>query len=368
MAKKKDDGKNVFERAIDSHSERWTKSVETRERKAKRLKEGNFFRKSKAQRAAEKIAKNKKQYDKQTRKKFENSIKKAEDTLAEMNAKVEAMSDDLSVRKHYSTAKIQNELNKMKERLDKKGGLTYTQFVRLKDLKSKSWYAKNMIEIQVDVPVKTMFDVEVTKSEWIKLSTAESVAKKEWRLNLEEIEKGSTDKELTAREQAILRQFSAAISDIANVTNTLTFEPDEAIPATEADVIAKLKEQRGTGELDLSFGGHSALLNDLHYTAITKGNFGKDFVTWIRAIMENDKVMFARIERWYQSSEGYEARVAISNASGDQWYENFKSFAKMVEKVMSKLQIDLDIAPDSFSEDIMNEAEQRIAGYADGLD
>ena len=317
------------------------------------------------QKSVKTIAKNKEQYKKQTARKLRNRIKKAHEVLEETDNIVRELSINITTQKQYNSSKISSELDKMLERLDKKGNLTYTQFVRLKDLSSKSFYAKNIL-LQMQVPDTARYfgtDVELTKTQWVKLSDAQKIARKDYNISA-----NKTKKELTNREKAIFQQYSQSYNTIANITNAIDMSDIDAtaIPQTEEAVIKMLKARRGTSQLDLSFGGHSSLLNDLAYTAKAKGDIGRDFVDWIRALMEKDKVIFAKIEKWYQSPVGRDVRQAINNATGDNWYENFKEFSLMIEKVITELQIELDLAPDSFSDQIMAEAEQRIAGYADG--
>lgn len=303
------------------------------------------------------------QNKKQTKRKYNNRINKALGMLDDSDKLVAELSNSIPTRKQYNTDKIKNELYKMKDRVEKKGKLTTTQFARLKQLSSKKFYGDN-VEMKMEVPDEARSknsSVEITKSEWIRLSAAKRISDKDYKIST-----GKTDKVFTPRDAAIFKEFSRAYNTFANIENAVDMRDVIAIPETEEDVIKMLKEKRGTSQLDLSFGGHSSLLNDLAYTAGARGDLGRDFVSWVRALMEGDKVIFAKIEKWYQSPAGKTTRDYINNAVGDNWYENYKEFSILIEKVMEELQIELNLAPDEFSEDIIREAEARSAGFMDG--
>ena len=150
--------------------------------------------------------------------------------------------------------------------------------------------------------------------------------------------KEASNKLTTVKETSLLKAWSEATM-VANNYNA-------PILQTPEDVQNFLKQSRRK-KLDLSFGGMSSLINDLSYSQDI--DISKDFITWIRDLMQANKQMFAEIEKWYnETDEGRKARYLLNTAKGRNWYKNYKRFAEAITEFIDTIENRYQVkAPDA---------------------
>ena len=280
-------------------------------------------------------------------------IAKAEARLNEAEAKVEELeSYGLTIDRYWSHDKVQRNIDKVKAKFEKKGKLSVMDVEYLRDLGKKREYDNiTRVKLPVPDPLRSNENMTVVKYEWFTLNKIEALARQEYRAFLYPEKKQLTD----AQKMAVEKWTQAA---------RVYKSSNEEILATEADVQRFLRQSRGSkANLDLSFGGQSALLNDLTYISRAKGDIGYDLVTWLRGILQ-DKTVFAKIEHWYQSPAGYELRQTTNYATGANMYNGIQRISSMIEKLLDELAIE-GIISDEQMEDLYNKASAGVSGYMD---
>lgn len=287
-------------------------------------------------------------------KKIKNLLAKAE---ANLNKAEELASEfernGIEVEKGYNPERDRQFIENAREYLSGKDKLTLMNTYKitntiavLKDIAAKNEFT-SLMKLTIDVvdTERSTDTLTVTKPVKIKLSDIYKIRRKE-----------EAGKELTDDEFNALHAWNDA---------TITYNNYENVPIlqTEADVQAFIKASRNKS-LDLSFGGQSALLNDLAYTERAKGDIGHDLVEWLRTLMQ-DKTVFAKIEKWYQSPSGFELRQAINAATGAAWYKQFKLISAMIDRLLDNLEVELDLGTDDMREQLRSKANAITSGYMD---
>lgn len=280
-------------------------------------------------------------------------LAKAEKNLERAEAKVNELETyGLEVDTYYNPDKTRKRLQELSDKLDRRGKLTFWEVEYLRDLGKKRAF-DNVTYVTLPVPdeKRSTDNMTVVKEERFTVTKIESLAKQEYAAFLDPNKKQLTD----AQKMAVEKWTQAA---------RVYKSSNEEILATEADVQKFLRQSRGSkANLDLSFGGQSALLNDLTYISRAKGDIGYDLVTWLRGIMQ-DKTVFAKIEHWYQSPAGYELRQTINDATGANMYNGIQRISSMIEKLLDELAIE-GIISDEQMEDLYNKASAGVSGYMD---
>lgn len=280
-------------------------------------------------------------------------IAKAEARLDEAEAKVKELeSYGLTIDRFWSYDKVKSNIDKVKAKFEKKGKLSVMDVEYLRDLGKKRGY-DDITRVKLPVPdqLRSNENMTVVKYDWFTVTKIEALARQEYRAFL-----NPEKKQLTEAQKMAVDKWTQA----ARVYKS----SNEEILATEADVQRFLRQSRGNkANLDLSFGGQSALLNDLTYISRAKGDIGYDLITWLRGIM-SDKTAFAKIEHWYQSPAGYELRQTINDATGANMYNGIQRISSMIEKLLDELAIE-GIVSDEQIEDLYNKASAGVSGYMD---
>lgn len=139
---------------------------------------------------------------------------------------------------------------------------------------------------------------------------------------------------ITEDERSIISQYvNRNKQDLASKAYAHQFETQEEVDA----FINSFKVNRDVGP-----GGNSKLLNDLYsYVYNARGGIAVDFVNWLQDKM-NDPKAYVAIEQWYRGSN---AEQKLDEATGDEMYKKFQSFAieiyKNIDSLISAANIDM---------------------------
>ena len=139
---------------------------------------------------------------------------------------------------------------------------------------------------------------------------------------------------ITEDERSIIAQFvNRNKQDLASKAYAHQFETQEEVDA----FINSFKVNRDVGP-----GGNSKLLNDLYsYVYNARGGIAVDFVNWLQDKM-NDPKAYVAIEQWYRGSN---AEQKLDEATGDEMYKKFQSFAieiyKNIDSLITAANIDM---------------------------
>lgn len=139
---------------------------------------------------------------------------------------------------------------------------------------------------------------------------------------------------ITEDERSIIAQYvNRNKQDLATKAYAHQFETQEEVDA----FINSFKVNRDVGP-----GGNSKLLNDLYsYVYNARGGIAVDFVNWLQDKM-NDPKAYVAIEQWYRGSK---AEQKLDEATGDEMYKKFQSFAieiyKNIDSLINAANIDM---------------------------
>ena len=135
------------------------------------------------------------------------------------------------------------------------------------------------------------------------------------------------------------------IGEMSTKLGQTVFESEE----NEREFVKKFKVSRET-----TFGGNSQLINALSYTFGCYPR-GTKFVMYVQEAMKNPRV-WLEMERAYRNNTDNIATL-IDQATGDDWYENFKVFAPLLDAIIENAySIDSDLA--NSLNDLRNEGEE----------
>ena len=261
-------------------------------------------------------------------KKTSNLLDRVEARINEAEAKVKDIERaGIEVSRRWSKEKELAKLEKYRKKFEKKGKLTWRELWYLNDTAKKNTF-NDITWVILPVPDKRHPNAEIPKEEAFTISKIEKVVREDIAHFDDETKKAPSEK------------MRDAINKWNEITRIYKSSNEIGLAGkSEAEAQAIIKSRTGAGELNLGYGGHSALINDLWYIARANGvtnNLGENLVRYIKSYM-TDKSNFAKIERFYQSSEGYELRNLINNATGRNLYKYvcmiYEAFNKLIDKV-----------------------------------
>lgn len=288
------------------------------------------------------------------REQIDKLIAKAYNQYRKQLEYVDTVYADGTVAIDYDKSDIDKQVKDLRDFMDKHKKFTRVRGVKaleaidnLQKMSRKSYYdQRTYVKFEAVDEERSTANAEVTKEEWMSLSKINAIRRKEAKgLDLK-------DNEFNA-----LYAWNDANKVWNNYNNVVILETDE-------DVVEFLKNSRNK-KLDFSIGGQSALLNDLFYSELTKGSYAKQIIDKIRSLMMADKYIYAKIEQWYQSPRGFDVRTQLNNATGENWYKNFKDAAAAILAMIDALEEEIGINPDDDLEDIKAKAEAALSGYMD---
>lgn len=281
----------------------------------------------------QKQKKEKARFSKFSTKQSQNLINKAMEKAKDADKHVEELKKmGIPVYRRWTLDKELRELEKYQNKLDKKGKLSWSELATINDKTKKNYYNDiTRVTLQVIDEKRSTQNATITKSEEFTISKIEKLSKKELDSVMDGTKKGISESAAVAVKQWIdsTRQYKSE--------NEINMS-EVGIEGKSDDEIRRLMDARlGKGKIDLSWtGGMSSLLNDLHYIALMEGDVGRDLVQYISDIMQ-DKVIFAKIESYYQSSKGRDLRDKINKAVGKDAYDGIKLIYEAFDKLLDTL-------------------------------
>ena len=272
-------------------------------------------------------------YSKYSSKRIENAIKKAEENVKLNADRVQELRKlGIPVYSTWDKTEEMNKLEKYKTELKDKGTLDWMTVGHIVDMGKKNYYNNiTRVTLQVVDKERSTDTAKVTKSEEFTIAKIEQLAQKELNSVIDPDKKGISEASANAVKQWI------EATRIYKSDNEVEFKEGE-IEGKSDDEIRRLVESRmNKGKIDVSWaGGMSSLINDLRYIALAEGDIGRDLVQYISEIMQ-DKVIFAKIESYYQSSKGRDLRDKINKAVGSDMYDGIKLIYEAFDKLLDTL-------------------------------
>lgn len=281
----------------------------------------------------QKQKKEKARFSKFSTKQSQNLINKAMEKAKDADKHVKELEKmGIPVDRRWTLDKEVKLLEKYQKKLDKKGKLSWSELATINDKTKKNYYNDlTRVTLQVIDEKRSTQNATITKPESFTITKIERLSKQELDSVIDGTKKGISESAAVAVKQWIdsTRQYKS--ENEINMSGM-------GIEGKSDDEIRRLMEARiGKGKIDVSWtGGMSSLINDLHYIALAEGDIGRDLVQYISEIMQ-DKVIFAKIESYYQSSKGRDLRDKINKAVGKDMYDGIKLIYDAFDNLLDTL-------------------------------
>lgn len=135
-------------------------------------------------------------------------------------------------------------------------------------------------------------------------------------------------KQVTPEEYRIITRYNAAINPVSNAA---------AMQYTPQELAAMRNRQKTMKARDVSFGGDSALINDLAYSANVE--YAREFIETLINVMK-DPFMFEQIESWYRGNT--DLQRLLDGATGSYWYEDYCEARNIIIAFINELKAKFD--------------------------